>query len=66
MTESTLPETAQVAGIVVAKDNTALYDALRLALESAITDGSYAKLLQEFEVGEGALTIDEVRNPPDM
>lgn len=66
MTESTLPETATIAGIVVAKANTGLYDALRLALESAITDGSYRKILDEYGVAEGALTIDEVRNPPDM
>jgi hypothetical protein len=66
MTESTLAETASIAGIVVAKDNTALYEALRLALESAISDGGYRKILDEFGVGEGALTINEVRNPPDM
>lgn len=66
MTESTLPETASLAGIVVAKDNVALQEALKLALESAIADGSYRKILDEYGVGESALTAAEVRNPPDM
>lgn len=66
MTASTLPETASLSGMVVAKDNTAMYEALRLALESAIADGSYGRILDEYGVREGGLTAEEVRNPPRM
>lgn len=66
MTESTLAETASLSGMVVAKANTALHEALKLALESAIADGSYLNILNEYGVAEGALTAAEVRNPPDM
>ena len=59
-----VPSSANVSGIVVKKGNGDLYRALQLALESAVQDGSYAALLKEYGVGTGALTIDEIRNPP--
>ncbi len=64
MTESTLPETASLAGIVVGRENAALREALILAMESAIADGSYRRILEEYGVADGALTAAEVRNPP--
>lgn len=59
-----VPSSANVSGIVVKKGNSDLYRALQLALESAVQDGSYAALLKEYGVQSGALTIDEIRNPP--
>jgi polar amino acid transport system substrate-binding protein len=59
-----VPSSANVSGIVVKKGNSDLYRALQLALESAVQDGSYATLLKEYGVETGALTIDEIRNPP--
>jgi hypothetical protein len=29
-----------------------------------VADGSYAALLKEFGADSGALTVDEIRNPP--
>ena len=52
-----------ISGIVIRKGNAALHDELRLALESALADGSYAKLMAEFGVPEGALTLEQIRNP---
>ena len=65
MTRSTLAETASIAGIVVDKDNDQLAEALQIALISAIEDGSYMKILQEYGAEDGALTVEEVRSPPD-
>jgi polar amino acid transport system substrate-binding protein len=59
-----VPTGANVSGIVVKKGNEPLYRALELALESAVEDGSYASLLKEYGVPAGALTLDEIRNPP--
>jgi polar amino acid transport system substrate-binding protein len=59
-----LPGTANVSGIVVKKGSADLYRALQLALEAAVADGSYAALLKEFGADSGALTVDEIRNPP--
>ncbi|MBM3573825.1 MAG: transporter substrate-binding domain-containing protein [Alphaproteobacteria bacterium] len=64
MTKKFLPDYASIAGIVIGKENHQLVTAVRLALESAITDGSYIKILQKFGAPEGALTIAEVRTPP--
>ena len=64
MTGSALTDFSTVSGIVIAKGNTALAEALRLALEAAVADGSYGKLLNEFGLAEAALTVDEIRNPP--
>ena len=33
-------------------------------MESAIADGSYRRILEEYGVADGALTAAEVRNPP--
>jgi polar amino acid transport system substrate-binding protein len=65
MTTATLPETSALAGIVIAKDNDQLAKAVQLALESAIEDGSYAKILQKYGAEDGALNIAEVRDPPE-
>jgi polar amino acid transport system substrate-binding protein len=59
-----LPGHRNVSGIVVKKGSTQLYRALQLALESAVGDGSYAALLKEYGVEAGALTLEQIRNPP--
>lgn len=64
MTGSLLQDFTTVSGIVVAKGNTAMADALRLALEATVADGSYGRLLDQFGLAEAALTVDEIRNPP--
>jgi len=66
MTENTLPETSSLAGIVVGKENSRLREALILAMESAMADHSYRRILEEYGVADGALTAEEVRNPPAM
>ncbi len=42
-------------GITVAKDNTALRDALQKALNAMIVDGSYRKILEKYGIEAGAL-----------
>jgi polar amino acid transport system substrate-binding protein len=66
MTDATLPDLITVSGIVVAKGNTAMRNALRLALESAVADGSYQKIFAEFGVPDGALDLEQIRNPPPI
>lgn len=63
MTATTLPGLNTVSGIVIAKGNTALHEALPFALESALADGSYAKIMADFGVPDGALTVEQIRNP---
>ncbi|CAN7303254.1 transporter substrate-binding domain-containing protein [Bosea sp. LjRoot9] len=63
MTTSTLADSISTSGIVIAKGNEALRTALRLALESAVTDGSYQKILADFGVPDGALSVEQIRNP---
>jgi len=63
MTATTLSGLNTVSGIVIAKGNTALHEGLRLALESALADGSYAKVMADFGVPDGALTVEQIRNP---
>ncbi len=65
MTKSTLPDVSSIAGIVVAKDNDQLAEALQIALISAIDDGSYMEILENYSAADGALTVEEVHNPPD-
>lgn len=43
-------------GIGVAKDNTALRDALQKSLDAVIADGTYLKILKKYGVESGALT----------
>ena len=61
MTTSVLPGSLSISGIVVAKGNAALQNALLLAMESAVADGSYGKIMAEFGVPDGALTAAEMR-----
>ena len=63
MTEGTLPGQDSLSGIVMARGNAALREALRLALESAAADGSYGRIMADFGVPEGALTLDQIRGP---
>lgn len=63
MSSGSLPGRNLIAGIVVARGNDRLRDALRLALESAIADGSYGKILSDFGASEGALTLEQIRAP---
>ena len=61
MTTSVLEDSLSISGIVVAKGNEALQKALLMAMESAVSDGSYARIMGEFGVPDGALTIAEMR-----
>jgi polar amino acid transport system substrate-binding protein len=63
MTRATLPETSDLAGIVIAKDNDQLAKAIRLALESAIQDGSYLQILKKYHADDGAVTLAELNSP---
>lgn len=65
MTNVFLPDYASIAGIVIGRENNQLATAIRLALESAIEDGSYRRILEKYGATEGILTIPEVRNPPE-
>jgi polar amino acid transport system substrate-binding protein len=49
------------AGIIMEKGNAELRRAIALALISAIEDGSYQKILDEFGVTDSAVTVDTVR-----
>lgn len=64
MLPATLANSLSVSGIVVAKGNTAMHEALRLALESAVADGSYRKILDDFDVPDEALTVEQIRSSP--
>ena len=64
MTTTTLAGVNSVSGIVMAKGNAALREALRLALESAVADGGYAKVMADFGVPDGVLTMEQIRNSP--
>lgn len=66
MSSGTLEGLVSTSGIVLAKGNKALATALQLALESAVADGSYAKIMADFGVPEGALTVEQIRNPPPL
>lgn len=63
MTEGTLADTRDVSGIVIAKDNDKLAEAIRLALLSMLKDGSYQKLLNDYGVGSAALSQSDVQTP---
>ena len=66
MTGGALRGMSTVSGIVIAKGNAALAEALRLALEVAVADATYAHLFDEFGLAEAALTVNEIRNPPPV
>ena len=51
----------QPAGIALEKGNAALRKAIALALVSAMEDGSYKAILDEFGVASSAVSIDLVR-----
>lgn len=61
MTTAVLADSLTISGIVIAKGNKALQQALLLAMESAIADGSYAKIFTEFGVPDGMLTVAQMR-----
>ncbi|MDQ4005825.1 MAG: transporter substrate-binding domain-containing protein, partial [Actinomycetota bacterium] len=42
-------------GMAVAKDNSGLRDALQLALQAIIDDGSYARLIEKYQTPLGAV-----------
>ena len=46
----------QYWGFAVAKDNTELADALLAALKAIIADGTYAEILETYNLSENALT----------
>jgi polar amino acid transport system substrate-binding protein len=64
MTSGTLDNYTSISGIVIGKDNGELYKALELALESAVSDGSYKALLEKFGVADGILTLDQIKSGP--
>ncbi|MBV9537984.1 MAG: ABC transporter substrate-binding protein [Acidisphaera sp.] len=63
MTSGSLAGHTLLSGIVVAKGNDALRAALRQALAGAVADGSYARLMSDFGVPEGALTVAQINAP---
>ena len=64
MTSGTLKDRRSLAGIVVAKDNTQLANALRLVLLDMMHDGEYQKLLAEYGVADAGLRPSEVQGSP--
>jgi polar amino acid transport system substrate-binding protein len=62
MTPKLLEGARETAGIVIGKGNAALHEALRLAMESALADGSYAQILSDFGVPDAAVTRDQLRD----
>jgi polar amino acid transport system substrate-binding protein len=64
MTKASLAGFENINAILVDKKNDALTAALKIALKSAISDGSYAAILKEFDVADAALTAEEVEHPP--
>ena len=64
MAPGTLKDTRSLAGIVVAKDNTQLVAALRLALIDMMRDGEYQKLLTEYGVADAGVSPSEVQASP--
>ncbi|MCB8878057.1 transporter substrate-binding domain-containing protein [Acidisoma silvae] len=63
MASGTLAGNLSMAGIVVSKGNAALEKALTLAIESAMDDGSYRKIMADFGVPEGAISKAQLRAP---
>ena len=51
-----------IEGISVAKTNTGLRDAVKTAVLSMISDGRYAAILDQWGLGDSALTADEVNS----
>lgn len=56
-----VPVERQPAGIALEKGNAGMRKAIALALASAIEDGSYKAILEEFGVGSSAVSIELVR-----
>jgi len=48
-------------GISIPKNRTGLRDAVKAALLSMIADGTYKAILDKYNVGEGAITTDQVK-----
>lgn len=51
-----------IEGISVSKEHTALRDAVKTALLSMISDGTYAQILQKWGVQDGGITADQVNS----
>lgn len=64
MAPGTLANYQSISGIVIGKGNTELYKAMEMALESAVSDGSYKKLLDKYSVADGMLTLDQIKSGP--
>jgi polar amino acid transport system substrate-binding protein len=64
MAPGTLKDTRSLAGIVIAKDNTQLAKAIRLALLDMMHDGEYQKLLADYGVADAAVSPGEVQGSP--
>jgi polar amino acid transport system substrate-binding protein len=55
-----VPNSSDVAGIVIDKDNDQLANAVQKALQSLIDDGSYQKIMDRWGVGERAVSKAEI------
>ena len=60
MAEGSLPALSTLSGIVVAKANKPLEDALREALRNAQADGSYQHIFADYGVPDGVLTAEQI------
>lgn len=56
----TLEDYNSINGIALGKDRDDLFDALFLALKSAIEDGSYSEVLGMFDSADGGLSLEQV------
>ncbi|WP_320176571.1 transporter substrate-binding domain-containing protein [Roseovarius pacificus] len=56
----TLEDYNSINGIALGKDRNDLFDALFLALKSAIEDGSYSEVLGMFDSADGGLSLEQV------
>jgi polar amino acid transport system substrate-binding protein len=54
-----------VTGFAISKGNEAMHKALTLAMESAIKDGSYHKLLEEYGVGDLGISVETLHTPAE-
>lgn len=62
MTAEIVPGFEVISGIALQKDNKALQNAMRLALERLYANGEYQKLIAEYGVPESTLSLDQIRS----